>query len=368
MNRFFQSIDRFCLRLEDKLGQGLTSVVVGLILLGLAALFCSPRWELFFHGKGFSRLSLAPFDFSIESSLRFRILSPLLGYILFLKGALFKYLMLAALAGFHMLVYLFHRRKDFSPAEALGIGLLLSMSTLSFFQLYFPGYTDPVSYILILILLFYRERNWTVMICLTLLIFNHDNTIFLFPFLFLFLFGKDFSFGRLRETLLLFMPAIILYGIYRLVLGAISEVGFDTTYYFAAENLRWTWDHVSEHLVEGVFQAFRLGWILPVIALLINVKGKRHNENLLLISCFIFVVSQFFIAYDISRLSGLAFPLIIISGWRLKASLKPSVFVRLLWTAAFVNLFIPSLCIGALEPIPYPPFWWPEFKDWIFNF
>ena len=184
MNRFFQSIDRFCLRLEDKLGQGLTSVVVGLILLGLAALFCSPRWELFFHGKGFSRLSLAPFDFSIESSLRFRILSPLLGYILFLKGALFKYLMLAALAGFHMLVYLFHRRKDFSPAEALGIGLLLSMSTLSFFQLYFPGYTDPVSYILILILLFYRERNWTVMICLTLLIFNHDNTIFLFPFLF----------------------------------------------------------------------------------------------------------------------------------------------------------------------------------------
>ncbi|TAH41140.1 MAG: hypothetical protein EYC69_09200 [Bacteroidetes bacterium] len=353
--------------MEDKLGLKLSSILIGLILLGLAALFTSPRWELFFHGKGFSRLSLAPFDLSVESSLRYRILSPLLGYLLFLKGALFKYFMLAALAIFHMLVYFFHRRKGFSPLESLGIGMLLSLSTLSFFQLYFPGYTDPVSYILLLILLFNRERNVLVMTCLALMIFNHDNTVFLFPFLYLFLLGNDFSFQRLAKTFLLFIPAIILYATYRFVLGSITEVGFDTGYYFSQENLRWTWDHVSEHLAEGIFQAFRMGWILPLVALLINIRDKRYYEIVLILTCFFFVASQFFIAYDISRLSGLAFPLIILSGWRFKESLSPRTFRGLLWAAVIINLFVPSLCVGALEPTPYPPFWWPELKEWIFS-
>ena len=334
-------------------------------MLGAAALFTSPRWELFYHGKGFSRLSLAPFDFSVESSLRYRILSPLLGYILFLKGALFKYLMLAFLAGFHMLVYCFHRKKGFTPSESLGIGVLLALSTLSFYQLYFPGYTDPVSYVLILILLFYRERKSIVMLCLTLLLFNHDNTIFLFPFLFLFLLGNEFSFKNARLTAFKFFPAIILYASYRFIISSFTEVGFDTAYYFDKENLRWTWDHVSEHLAEGIFQAFRMGWIFPVLALYVNLKKKQFSETILLITGFVFVISQFVIAYDISRLTGLAFPLIILGAWRVRENYGTTFFNKLVWAVVLVNLFIPSYCIGALEPIAYPPFWWPEFKTWI---
>lgn len=365
MKRFFQSINRFFLALERKIGPFLSALCVGIMALALAALFTSPRWELFYHGKGFSNLSMAPFDFSTDSSLRYRILSPLLGYILFLKGPLFKYLMLAFLLLFHSLVYFFHRRKGFDPAESLGIALLLALSTLSFYQLHFPGYNDPVSYVFILLILFYRERKLILSLCLTLLLFNHDNTVFLFPFLFLFLLGKDYSFKNIRKTIFTFLPAILLYALYRSIVNSISEVGFDTSYYFDKENLRWTWDHVSERLAEGIFQAFRVGWLIPLIALFENVRRREYKENLVMLVGFVFIVSQFFIAYDISRLTGLAFPIIILGAWRIREAYGSAYFTPLIWLLVFINLFIPSLCVGALEPIPYPPFWWPDLKEYL---
>jgi len=366
MKRFFESIDTVFLRLEKKWGLVWLSIVVGLLVLGFAALFTTPRWELFYHGKGFARLSMAPFDLSVESSLRYRILAPLLGYVLFLKGSLFKYLMLAFLAAFYSLLYLFHRKKGFSPTNSLGIGILLSLSTLSFYQLYFPGYNDPVSYVLILILLFYREHRAIVITCLALLLFNHDNTIFLFPFFFLFLIGTEYKFSSALRTFLLFIPAILSYASYRYIISSISEIDFDTAYYFDPENLRWTRDHVSEHLAEGIFQSFRLGWIFPILAILIYVTKKNYKNVLMFLVGFVFVTTQFIIAYDISRLMGLAFPLIILSAWTVRDRFGPKVFNNLIWTVVFINLFIPSLCIGALEPIPYPPFWWPALKAMMF--
>ncbi len=368
MKRFFQFIDSSCLRLEKKWGLGATSILVGLMLVVLAALLSTPRWDLFYHGKGFSRLSEAPFDFSLESGLRYRILSPLLGYVLFLRGALFKYLMLAFLAAFFALVYFYHRRKGMAASESFGIGALLSLSTLSFFQLFFPGYNDPVSYVLILILLFNPKRKTVVMTCLALLLFNHENTIFLFPFFFLFLLAGEYSFRKIVSTMTMILPAVIIYFVYRVIINAISEVDFDTSYYFSRENLRWTWDHVSEYLVVGIFQAFRAGWVFLLLALSINIKQKRYGEIAMLITGFAFVVSQFLIAYDISRLTGLAFPVLLLSMWRVRDYFGPANFSKVLWLLIAVNLFIPSLCIGALEPIPYPPFWWPGLKEWFLSF
>ncbi|MBP6335008.1 MAG: hypothetical protein KA444_05995 [Bacteroidia bacterium] len=357
MRRFFQLLDSFFLRMEKSLGLLATSILVGLFLIGIAALLSSPRWELFYHGKGFSRLSLAPFDFSQESSLRFRILSPLLGYVLFLKGPLFKYLMLAILGFFYSLLYYFHRRKKHRPSESFGIGMVLALSTLAFFQLYFPGYNDPLSYVLILVALFNRERRVLLMTCLALMLFNHDNTIFLFPFFFLFLLEEDYSLKNLYSKIIFFLPAIALYAAYRLIISSISDPGFDTSYYFNRENLRWTWDHVSEHLWYGIFQAFRSGWIFPLIAIVINVKEKRYKEILLLIVGFIFIISQMFIAFDISRLVGLAFPVLLLSAWRTGKYVGEENFLKILWAVVFLNLFIPSEIVGALEPIPIPPFW-----------
>ncbi len=350
--------DRILLRLENITGLTLTGMLTSLILLGLCTLFAGPRWDLFYHGKGFSELSEAPFDLTFDSSLRYRILAPLMGYLLFLKGPMFKYFMLAVHVVFLSLVYILNRRKGLSPLESFSISALLAFSTLSFYQLYFPGYTDPLSYLILLILLFFYRRPVVAGIFLTLLLFNHDNTLFLFPFLFLFFLEGNYSLGKISGTLRLFIPPLIVYAAYRFFISAQSDTGFDMSYYFNRENLRWTWDHVGENLWFGIFQAFRLAWVFPLLALLIDLKEKRYAEILLILSCLVCVNLQFVIAYDISRLAGLSFPVILFSLWRIREYAGSRIFIRLTFLVFILNLFVPAYCVGALEPMHYPSLWW----------
>jgi hypothetical protein len=349
--------NRNMIRLEKFSGLAMSGMITGLILLVLCTFFTSPRWELFYHGKGYSELSEAPFDLSFNSSLRYRILAPLLGYLLFLKGPLFKYFMLAVYAAFLSLIYIFHRKKGFSPAESCGVAALLAFSTLSFYQLYFPAYTDPLSYVLLLCILIFHRKRSAGGILTALLLFNHDNTIFLYPFLFLLFLEGDYSIRKIYRTLGLLLWPLALYGAYRYYISTQSEAGFDTAYYFSRENMRWTWDRAGEHLWFGIFQAFRLVWIFPLLALIIDLKEKRYAEILLIMSCLVFVNLQFVIAYDISRLAGLSFPALLLSLWRVREYSGSRLFMRLLSLIFILNLWVPAYCVGALEPMLYPSLW-----------
>lgn len=342
---------------EMRFGRFGAALIFGFFLLVAAAFLTTPRWGLYYHGRGFANLSMAPFDFTQESGLRYRILTPLVGYLLFLKGPLLKYLMLFVLGLFFTVVYYFQRGKNYAPTESFGITALLSFSTLSFYQYHFPGYNDPFSFLLMGILLFtYRNRLWAG-ILLSLLLFNHDNTVFVMPFFFLLMTEGDRSLSGLWRTARVFIAAILPYVAYRFYISAHAPVDFDTGYYFDKGNLFWTYDHVSEYLGQGIFQAFKLSWIFPLLALVIDWKEKRFREIVLLLVLFVGVTAQMIIAYDISRLMGWAFPAILMGAWRVRDYSGEKKFNRLLWLVILLNCFIPSYCIGALEPIPYPPFW-----------
>lgn len=351
--------------LEAKLGTAGMILLCGTLLLIFAALFTTPRWELYYHGKGFSRLSSAPFDFSGGSGLQYRILAPLLGYIFFMGGSMFKYFMLLVTIVFLGACYVLHRKKDFSPTQSIAISGLLALSTLTFFQLHFPAYTDPLSYLLILLLLFYFKTKWKAILIISLLLFNHDNTLFLMPFIFLLLLGNEYTTVNFMKKATWMILAFLPYLLYRIGVSSLDGNQFDADYYFNANNLKWTWDRVTEYFWLGVFQAFRLAWIFPLIALVINARNKNYHEISLILVCFVFVATQMFIAYDISRLMGLAFPVILLGIWRLKDVLSERQFNFSLWMVLIIQLFIPSYCIGALEPLQYPPFWWPALKQQI---
>ncbi|MCC7232199.1 MAG: hypothetical protein IT242_04595 [Bacteroidia bacterium] len=339
-----------------------TVVLVGAFALSVAGLFTTVRWNLYYHGLGFARLSTHPFDLSTESGLRYRILTPLLGYLTFLKGPLLKYLTLCILGVFLGLCYHYSRRQQFSHSESLGITLTLAFTTLVSYQLYFPGYNDSLSYLLILLFLNYYNRPMHAGLILMLLLFNHDNNIFLFPFFFLLMTGRSLSIRKAGQSILVIAIAGIPYFIYRLIIGKLVPVDFDTNYYFTSVNLFWTWDHVKYFLGMGIFQAFRLFWVYPVLAVLIFIFRKQWHETLLFLVCFLFVLSQMIIAFDISRLVGLAFPLLLLSFPVVKNKFGEKTFRRLLWSVFVLNLLVPSYCVGALEPIPLPPFWF----RWIF--
>ncbi len=353
MDKIFLTIDGIFRKAESSLGRLTVSIFLGLSLLFIAELIYSVRFETFYHGNGFTRLSLHPFEMEGENDLRFRILSPLLGYILYLRGPSFKFLMLFVLAVFFGLIYFFSRKKSFSPTEALGITMLLVFSTLAFYQLYFPAYTDPTSFLLILLFMNFYRNIKTATLLLMLLLFNHENTIFLFPFFFLLMMNGDMKSGNFTKTILAFLIAGIPYIIYRKIISSHAEVNFTFSYYFDAGNMKWTREHVLPHLLQGIFQAFRLAWILPIIAIGVDIYEKRYKEILLMCTVFFFVLLQLVIAWDISRLVGFSFPVILIAASRLHAFLGTKKFLLIVYSIFILNFFVPAYCIGALDPIPY---------------
>jgi len=353
MDKIFFSIDSFFEKAESGSGRITVSMILGLGLLLLAGLIYNVRFETFYHGNGFTRLSLHPFEMEGENDLRFRILSPLLGYLLYMRGPAFKYFMLIVLAVFFGLVYFFKRREAFKPTEAIGITALMVFSTLSFYQLYFPAYTDPTSFLLILLFMTFYRNIKVATLLLMLMLFNHENTVFLFPFFFLLMMNGEMNGRKIPRTILTFLIAAIPYIIYRKIISSGAEVNFTMSYYFDPGNMQWTREHVLPHLSEGIFQAFRLAWILPVVAIGIDIYEKRYREILLMCVIFIFVLLQLTIAWDISRLVGFSFPVILIAASRIQAYLGTRKFLMLTYAIIILNFFIPAYCIGALDPIPY---------------
>ena len=357
MDKIISHTDLFFEKTELRYGRMSVSIVIGFLFLFAAAMVTSIRLETLHHGNGFTRLSIHPFDFSLPNDLRYRILSPLLGYLLFFRGPAFKFFMLIILAVFLGFIYFFCRRDYTKPSAALLITALCAFSTLTFHQLYFPAYNDPFSYLLILLFLAFFKDQKTSSLLLTLLLFNHENTIFLFPFLFLLSISGNYSFRNILAVSTRFFIAVILYWAYRQFISYHVKVEYTASYYLDPKQMEWTQEHVLPHLLTGVFQAFRLFWIFPLVALAINIYEKRPMENILFLLALCGVLAQFLVAYDISRLAGLAFPIIILSALRSAKFFSYKNFLAGTAIIIILNFLIPSFYIGAMDPIPLRPFW-----------
>jgi hypothetical protein len=355
--RIVSAADGFVLRIEKRTGLFATAVFIGMLLLLLSMMFSATRFETFHHGNAFTRLSEHPFGHDNPNDLRLRILSPLLGYILFFRGPAFKYFMLIILAVFLGMIYFFSRKKDLSPVEAFGVAAVCTFTTLTFYQLYFPAYTDPTSFLLILILMFSFRKPFAAVILLMLMLFNHEQNIFLMPFFFFLMLDKNYSLRNILIITVRFILAAIPYFLYRTYILSNESIDYSTSYYFDPGNMQWTKEHVLPNLISGIFQSFRLGWGLIFVALLIDVFKKNINEIVLISLVLIFVSSQLLIAHDISRLMGLAFPALLIAAFRLKKYFSKKYFILIIYFVLLINFFIPSYYVGALGPTSLSPSW-----------
>ncbi len=355
-NLLFRS-DNLLETTEKKTGQLVFAILAGIMMVLIAMLASTPRFQAEYHGNGFTRLSLNPFILSNEEDLRFRILSPLLGWLFFFRGASFKFFMLAILAIFYASVYFFARKKNYRPAESLILTAILAFSTLSYYQLYYPAYNDPLSFLLIFLAIIYIDRFILSTILFSLMLFNHENTIFLFPFLFLLAIGKEINAQKIAWVCLRFIIALIPYFIFRNILKSNTVIEYDLAYYFDPHNMEWTWQHVRPNLIAGFFQAFKFSWIFPIIASYLCIREKRWKEILLMAAVVVPVLSQLIIAYDVSRLIGLSFPIFLISAKRVYESKGRNYFLLTGSICVLINFFVPSYCIGANGGTYYGPFW-----------
>jgi hypothetical protein len=337
-------------KLLTKWGFGL---LVSIVLLFGASNVTTVNQKTAHHGNEYTMLSEHPFDFAQGNDLQLRILSPLAGYLLFMRGPLFSPFMIFVLLIFFSVTYVFLRNKSIGVINSILVNAVLAFSTLVFYQFYFPAYTDPGSFLLIICLMMFYQNRMLSTILLSLLLFNHESNLFLFPFFFLLLLDGEYSWRRTGQVTVLFVLACIPYFAYREYIVSHIELNFTVGYYLDSANMRWTREHVYPNLANGIFQSFRLAWLIPFAGIVIDIYEKRTTELLLILSAIVFVMLQFFIAYDISRLAGLAFPSLIISAVRLNEFFGARKSGFLLITIFILNLFIPAYCVGALDPIKY---------------
>jgi hypothetical protein len=356
MEKLASRINRFCERSENRFGLLVTSLVLGLIILGFDMLYITPHFESAYHGLQYSLLSNAPFDFTVPNPLRYRILPSLIGYITFLRGDLFFIVPLVFALLFISSVYFVYRRKGYAPVDALLFSGLIAFSCTTYIQLAAPGYTDAVFYFFIF-WAFTSIRNIPLSaVFFSLALLTHESCLFLLPVLLCYaLYLNQGSNRKLLAYGIAYGISILPLLAYRHWVAAHVAVEYDLNFYFSEKNIHFAVSKVVPLLSAGLFYAFKLFWFFPAYAASLAWKKKEQRFLLLIFGILICDVLQMIIAFDITRMLCLGFPVILLAAERVKAEWEPAKFTRFALALTLANFLLMQYFVSCDGIVPMPP-------------
>lgn len=346
MNRFTNWLNKKAFAWEQKFGLFLTALLFGGLILLASALYVWPKINLEYHGIGYAELSKNIFNLEHTSDLRYRILSPFLGWLTRMKGDRFQIIPWTFLLAFLASAYYEFRRLKHNPALAFLASAILGFSATTFIPLISPGYVDPASYLFILCAFLRIDKIIHSAICVALALLNHESVVFLIPALLTYHFLQYRSFSHSFRYLGLILIAIVPYATYRLWINAHQEVNFSTNFYFSYNNIKECLNVTIIYAPMAVFYAFRLFWFFPVFASY-KAWGKNQSLRILLyLAILLPVTAQLIIAFDSTRLFCLAFPAIIIGLMDLTKYMGEKAITRKGWALFTFNLLIIPFFVG----------------------
>jgi hypothetical protein len=185
--------------------------------------------------------------------------------------------------------------------------------------------------------------------------FNHEFIVYLIPWIAFLLNDNSIKTKKYFETLFILVLLSLPYLFFRVYVSRHVDVEYDMGYYFNYGNISWTLAHIKKLFLLGFFEAFKLFWLLPVLAIIYELRQKRNSLLIATLLIIAGTLMQLLIASDTSRLIGLAFPVILLSAYILKEKWG-NAFSKRLWLLILINLFIPSYYIGQEYIIPFPPY------------
>ena len=364
MSGFLNIPSFICARLgntESRFGLTISSGLVGLLFVTIAGIYITPHFTAAFHGYNYSLLSNSPFDFSSNNPLRFRILLPLLGYLLFLRGPLFVIVPILFLWLLFSAIYHNYRRKNYPGADALLFSSLVAFSCAGLIPIVAAGYTDSGTYLFLFLAFTMIKRTGWSALNFALGLFNHECSLFLLgPLLLYHYYSHQKDVPKTARFTMYIIFAVVLYGAYRYIVAQLTSVEYDWDYYFANLGKVTNIHRVWRSTFVGAFFAFKLLWLLPMYALFLTFKAKEYLLALVITSIIFCTFLQLLIAYDITRIMCLAFPAILLSAERLKREFPSEQFTRILFVLILANLFVPQFLVADGEIIPMMPWpiWW----------
>ncbi len=167
-------------RLERRFGPRRWGAMLATILMAAAALYARPAIHTSSLGLNFAQLANDPFG-STPNPVGYRLLTPLISYCLGLRGELIIVTNLL-LAG--LLIYLIYRHfREVSPrpGDAFIAAVTITFSLVTLTTIYYGGYCDSLSYLIIYFMWRYRGKPLVLYSLLFLGLVNRETLAFLIP-------------------------------------------------------------------------------------------------------------------------------------------------------------------------------------------
>ncbi len=312
----YTRLNRLVTSNESRFGRWGWAVISSLILMGLAAIYVRPATECVALGVSYARLAADPFGAAGNNPLAFRILTPLISYFLGLRGELIIITNLLFAALFLVTTYLYFRTQAPKPGDSLVAAAVMCFSLVTLTTIYYGGYTDSTTYLIILLMWITRKNRLAFFVLFLLGLFNRESIAFLVPW-FCYLYFREAN-NRTKTSFMLmagFGVTIGLYMLFRQWMSAQQTVAYDLAYYWRPllENPLSTLAKSYPYQSLGLFTVFKAFWLIPFVAGYSLWKSGQRHEIYSMIILMVCTGAQLIVAFDSSRMLTMGFLVMFIA-------------------------------------------------------
>jgi hypothetical protein len=343
--------------LEQKYGPRIWAALLSGLLMLAAAIYCRPALTTSSLGSKYALLAQDLFG-TDPNPVAYRVLTPLLSYCLGLRGELIIVTNLIIAAIFIYLIYRYFRMTSPRPGDALIAAAIISFSLVTLSTLYYGGYCDSLTYLVIFLMWRTRKNPYYFYGLLLLGLLNRESIAFLIPwFLFLTFQESNSKFRWVIESIAGIALSLGLYQLFREWMAADRTVTYNMSFYITPllqNPLTWIKRSVMNWPI-GLFTVFKLLWVVVPIAAVSLWQSGRKREVWSLVILLVCAFSQLVLAYDTSRLLTMAYMLVILSLTQIFQN-NSSRFRQWVGWLLLANLFVPQLYTTAEHIYVMHPF------------
>ena len=302
--------------LEKAIGTTATSGILGLVALALAGIYVRPAVVAKHLGTWYVKMAADPLS-SPEYIVGHRILTPVISWALGLRGELMIITNLMFTVLLLGLVYHYFRvRFKNDPADALTALAIITFSMVTFSNIYYAGYTDALTYVIVFSMYRFRNNPWALYPLFLAGLLNRESILFLVPwYLFLVWQDRPSKARKILEPMVGFGAALLVYSVFRYWMMLLGDQYMGYDYYIVPvfKDLFYWIKQAYPYQGLGLFSVFKILWVIPALALHSMWRKKLRSGIASLLILAICTGAQLMIAFDSSRMWCMAFPVMIIS-------------------------------------------------------
>ncbi|UCG62926.1 MAG: hypothetical protein JSV52_06490 [Candidatus Zixiibacteriota bacterium] len=338
-------LDRALIGLESRMRMVGWTLLLSLLLIALATVYARIAVECTYLGRHYAALAENPFALGSSNPVSYRILTPLISYLIGLRGQgiiitnlLISVVMVAC-------VYMYFRKTAPRPGDAFLMSTVITFSLVVLTSIHCGGYCDIMSYLLIFLMWWFRKHRTLFYLMFLAGLLNRESVLFLLPWFIVISLDSDRPwYLRIVEMIFGFGITILVYYLFRQWVTSGAEIKYSLSYYlepFVTNPLQRLKRTVYYHSL-GLFSVYKVLWVFPCVAALSWWRNRKYASLANVLILLLCAWAQLFLAIDTSRMFTLGFMVMIVA---VDDLLKTDFmhFRRWAFWAVLFNLMIPQV-------------------------